>query len=111
MRGRGEHLMISRMILVGLVAVLGVSLPSRSESDGWLSSAHDWVIAQLADWDTYTPGEDGCISMPEVSAPLPRNAARKAGGADVKAPAAFEVIPVADDRANRLADELNRLSE
>jgi hypothetical protein len=98
------------MILVGLVAVLGVSLPSRSESGGWLSSAHNWVIAQLAEWDTYTPGEDRCVVL-EAPEPLPRGATRAAGRTNIPSPVTFRPIPIADDRDNRLADELNRLSE
>ena len=70
--------MISRMILVGLVAVLGVSLPSRSESGGWLTSAHDWVMTQLAEWDTYTPEEDGCFIVTEEPDSLPQGATQAA---------------------------------
>ncbi len=103
--------MISRMILVGLVAVLGVSLPSRSESGGWLTSAHDWVMTQLAEWDTYTPEEDGCFIVTEEPDPLPQGATQATAHANTTASFAFDFIPVANDLAKGLADELNRLAK
>jgi hypothetical protein len=98
--------MLSRMILVGLVAVLGVSLPSRSDSGSWLTPAHDWVIAQLADWDTYTPGKDCGFIATEAPDPLPREATRAPERTNTTTSVAFDPIPV----TNGLADELNRLA-
>jgi hypothetical protein len=103
--------MISRMILVGLVAVLGVSFPSQSESGGWLTSAHDWVVAQLAEWDTYMPGDECCIVVTEVSESSPRVLTPAAGRTSTTASVAFQPIPTVDDGANRIADELNRFGE
>ena len=103
--------MISRMILVGLVAVLGVSLPSRSESGDWLTSAHAWAIAQLAEWDAYTPGEELSLIVPEVPDSSPREAPQAATRPNTPASVAFEPIPVGDDLHNGLADELNRMAE
>ncbi len=85
--------MLSRMILVGLVAVLGVSLPSRSESVGWLTSAHAWVLTQLAEWDTDTPGEDGGFIVTEVLNTLPSVAARAATRTNTTASVVFETHP------------------
>ena len=103
--------MLSRMILVGLVAVLGVSLPSRSESVGWLTSAHAWVIAQLAEWDTDIPGEDLGLIVTEVPDPSPREATPAETRTNTKASVAFELIPIDDDLDTGLADELNRMAE
>jgi hypothetical protein len=103
--------MISRMVLVGLVAVLGVSLPSRSEPGGWLTSAHDWVVAQLVEWDTYTPGEECCVTVTELPDLSPWGATLTQGRANTTASVTFEPIPAADDRDNRIADELNRFGE
>jgi hypothetical protein len=103
--------MLSRMILVGLVAVLGVSLPSRSEPSGWLTSAHAWVIAQLAEWDTDAPGEDGCFLVVEALDSSPGEATQAETRTNTKASVAFEPIPIDDDVDNGLADELNRMAE
>jgi hypothetical protein len=103
--------MISRMILVGLVAVLGVSLPSRSESGGWLTSVHAWAIAQLAEWDTYTSGEDLGFIVTETPDSSPREATQAATCSNTTASVAFEPIPVDDNRDTGLAYELNRMAE
>src|SRR5437762_359530 len=58
---RGERAMVLRLVLVGMVAALGVSVPSRPECESWFNSAREWVSAQLADWDTWRPSEaDSC---------------------------------------------------
>jgi hypothetical protein len=57
----GGRSMVSRLLLVGMVATLGVTLPSRSECEGWFSSVQSWASAQLADWDAWQPREgDPC---------------------------------------------------
>ena len=101
--------MLSRMILVGLVAVLGVSLPSRSESGGWLTSAHEWVIARLAEWDTYTPREDVFI-VGETLDSSTGKATQAETCTNTTTSVPFEPIPLGDlDIA--LADELYRMAE
>jgi hypothetical protein len=103
--------MISRMILVGLVAVLGVSLPSRSEPTNWWTSARVWVTTQLAEWDADTPGEDFCLIVTEAPDSPPREAIRAAARTNTPASVAFEPIPVDDELDTGLADELNRMAE
>src|SRR5438270_33709 len=66
---RGEHAMISRLVLVGIVAALGVSVPGRPECESWFNSAREWASAQLADWDTWRPSE--ADSRRVADAPVP----------------------------------------
>jgi hypothetical protein len=49
--------MMLRLALVGIVAALGVTLPSQTDCDHWLLSSERWVSSVLADWDTWTPRE------------------------------------------------------
>ncbi len=49
--------MMTRLVLVGLVAALGVTLPSRPDCDRWISSTQRWASRVLADWDTREPHE------------------------------------------------------
>jgi hypothetical protein len=68
---RGERTMMLRLVLVGLVAALGVSLPSRRDGESWLESARIWASAQLADWDTWRPqGSDSC-RLADAPIPVP----------------------------------------
>src|SRR5829696_8515531 len=72
-RYRGEEQMVLRLVLVGLVAGLGLSLPDRRERDAWGYSAQRWVNARLAEWDTGTTTDSGAfvlVSEPdEATAP------------------------------------------
>jgi hypothetical protein len=57
--------MFARLVLVGLVAALGVTLPSRLECDRWMSSAQNWACRVLADWDTWKPRESDAYCLPD----------------------------------------------
>jgi hypothetical protein len=61
--------MISRLVLVGMVAALGLSIPSWSEFERGFSSFRSWTTAQLAEWDTWQPREDDSITVPEMPSP------------------------------------------
>ena len=50
--------MMLRLVLVGMVAGLGVTIPSRPVGHGWLGSAERWANALLADWDSWRPDEN-----------------------------------------------------
>jgi len=54
--------MFLRLALVGMVAALGVTLPSQPKCEQWFDSAQNWASAVLADWDTWKPreGDDDC---------------------------------------------------
>ena len=45
----------SRRILIGLIALVGVSLPIGPDGECGFTAIRDWAIGQLADWDPYTP--------------------------------------------------------
>jgi hypothetical protein len=47
--------MMLRVVLVGVVAALGVTLPSQAHCDKWFDLAQDWASSVLADWDTWKP--------------------------------------------------------
>jgi len=49
--------MFLRLALVGMVAALGVTLPSQPKCESWSGSARSWASAVLADWDTWKPRE------------------------------------------------------
>ena len=74
------------------------------------ASARVWMIAQLAEWDTYTPGEDEGYYVGGSPYSLGRGVESVATRASV--PATFEPIPVNQDLGCRpIADELNRMAE
>jgi hypothetical protein len=47
--------MFLRLVLVGMVAAMGVTLPSRWGCQHWFDSAGVWASATLAEWDTWRP--------------------------------------------------------
>jgi hypothetical protein len=51
--------MVLRLILVGLVAGLGLSLPTRRDMDTMARSAQHWMNDRLADWDPQTASGRG----------------------------------------------------
>lgn len=67
--------MVLRLILVGLVAGLGVSLPGRRDLDTLGRSAQRWVNTRLAEWDAGSSVEEGSyilIREPVIVAPRPQ---------------------------------------
>jgi hypothetical protein len=60
-RYRGERAMVLRLVLVGMVAALGVTLPSRHELETWGHSAQCWINARMAEWDTRTSIDEGAF--------------------------------------------------
>ena len=46
--------MMLRVVLVGVVAALGVSIPSQPSCEHWYDSAQAWATSLLAEWDTWT---------------------------------------------------------
>jgi hypothetical protein len=62
--------MALRLVLVGVVAGLGLTLPSGARLAAWRDSAQSWVNARLADWDASMPaGEDAFVVV--TDSPLP----------------------------------------
>jgi hypothetical protein len=49
--------MMLRLVLVGIVAGLGVTIPSPPVGLGWLGSAERWANSVLADWDSWRPSD------------------------------------------------------
>ena len=125
--------MISRLVLVGMVAALGLSIPSWSEFERGFNSFRSWTTAQLAEWDTWRPREDDSITVPEVPAPSrletspvvaspvvmgePRNGQAGVMGSSIvvrqpsRTDIAFVPITAANDLASGIADELIRMAE
>jgi hypothetical protein len=63
----GGLAMIARLVLVGLVAALGVTLPSRRDCARWMDSNQKWACALLADWDRWEPNESDAYCLPAES--------------------------------------------
>src|ERR1017187_10534153 len=53
----GDRSMMLRLALVGMVAALGVSIPSEPGSGSWFVSAEAWATSLLAEWDTWEPSD------------------------------------------------------
>jgi hypothetical protein len=47
--------MMLRLVLVGMVAALGVTIPGGTNRGGWLVSAGRWANSAVVDWDTPRP--------------------------------------------------------
>ena len=47
--------MMLRLVLVGMVAALGVTIPGGTNRGGWLVSAGRWANSAVVDWDTWRP--------------------------------------------------------
>lgn len=63
--------MVLRLLLVGLVAGLGLSLPSRSDFDTMARSAQHWMNDRLAEWDTHTSSDQGTYVFVVEPTPTP----------------------------------------
>jgi hypothetical protein len=87
--------MMTRLVLVGMVAALGITIPSWPEIQGWIGALHSWTACRLEAWDASRRSEADPVASAVMAAwRLPT----------------FEPI-VPDDRASGVADELNRVSE
>ena len=49
----GDRSMMLRLVLVGMVAALGVTIPGGTNRGGWLDSTGRWANSVLVDWDTW----------------------------------------------------------
>ncbi len=120
--------MFSRLVLVGMVAALGITVPTRLEILGWIKAAHSWTASRLADWDSARPSDDGVIvapvlpwtpieRKPDAVTPLPTGIlVALSGGGTAAESLGYRPGPslepiVADDRASGLAHERNRRAE
>jgi hypothetical protein len=116
--------MMLRLVLVGMVAALGVSIPSKPGPERWFDSAETWATSLLAAWDTWEP-TDGDENLPAgkrdhldceecrlARIRLAANAMRAVAG-DPPAPnsVAFEPIRVSEPFESDIARELNLVSE
>lgn len=87
--------MISRFFLVGIVAALGITIPTWTEIRAWMGSLHQWTATALATLDTSTFRED----HPEMLV----------GRVEPIRPVFVPIVP--DDHTSSVADELNRMAE
>ena len=126
--------MTLRLVLVGMVAALGVSIPSQPSPEHWFESAEAWATSLLAEWDTWEPTDEDetasaakrdhldCEECRLARLRLASSATRAAAGdppapkpevSPSTAPTAvlFEAIRVSLPFEWGIAYELNRLSE
>ncbi len=61
--------MTLRLVLVGMVAALGLSLPNRHACENWLGSARAWANSALVECDSWTPGHSARSSLQQTRAP------------------------------------------
>src|SRR3954451_5110943 len=59
----GVSAMTLRVILVGLVAGLGLGLPSAERVRTWGDSARDWARTQLAEFEARTATDEGAFVL------------------------------------------------
>ena len=103
--------MTLRLVLVGMVAALGVSIPSQPSCEHVFDSAEAWATSLLAEWDTWEPA-DSALTVPAANrdhldceecrlaqSRVVSNALRSAAG-DPTAPK-FEPIEVSEPFRNR----------
>lgn len=57
--------MALRLVLVGVVAGLGLSLPSGEQIRTWRVSAQNWVNTRLAAWDAEMPSDENAFILIE----------------------------------------------
>ncbi len=95
--------MVSRRILVGLVAALGLSVLGWQKIENGFCAFHFWMIARLAEWDSWRPGEkDGVlVSQWPDSSPFEVSEAAPRVDRSTVQPIAHEVRPEASGRDGR----------
>lgn len=59
-----------RFILVGLVAGLGLTLPSLDRISSFGRSAHTWANARMAEWDASMPSDEGTFVVVSEASPV-----------------------------------------
>jgi hypothetical protein len=55
--------MALRMVLVGVVAGLGLTLPTGRQFTSWKDSAQSWASARLAAWDAQMPADENAFVL------------------------------------------------
>lgn len=94
----------ARIIMVGLVAALGISMPTGSHFAYWKEAAHDWALNRLAEWDarrsvhesTFVYVADAMLdddATDVAAAPIPLEAPTAATSAPAPASPASKVEP------------------
>ncbi len=99
----------SRRILIGLVAVVGVSLPIGPDGECGFTTVRDWAIGQLADWDTYTPERGNLCIVAEL--PFSTSEGTTPVRTRTAVTASYEPILIDEDLVSGVAHELNRMAE
>jgi hypothetical protein len=99
----------SRRILIGLIALVSLSLPIWPDGVCGFTAVRDWAIGQLADWDPYTPSRDNPRIVAESTLSLSEDTVSVATGTSVSA--SYEPIPIDGDLVSGVSHELNRMAE
>jgi hypothetical protein len=58
--------MMLRVVLVGVVAALGASIPTQPGCEHWYDSAQAWTTSLLAEWDTWTVTDEAEPRLPRT---------------------------------------------
>jgi len=103
MKRLGESAMTMRMVLVGLVAALGVTIPTPTQCNQWWLSIRNVGSAALADWDHWKPHEkNGVQGVLDFAAPASCCGIPEADGRDAGVIAAHHMrLPKTNDVTSR----------
>jgi hypothetical protein len=82
-----------RLVLVGMVAILGIDLPSRRDLQDWTQAGHSWLCIELDEWNAWVPGGEALF----VAAPPPRSPSTEVDPAGTASPAPAEPTDVITD--------------
>jgi hypothetical protein len=92
LRYRGEQQMVLRLVLVGLVAGLGLSIPSRRDVEILARHAQTWLNDRLAEWDSQAPVDEGTYIIVAEPVATPERAAERAVEQPTVSDSAFAVV-------------------
>jgi hypothetical protein len=87
--------MMTRLVLVGMVAGLGITVPTRPEIQGWMNALHSWTACRLEAWDSSRRSDADPVRL---AAPAER-------------PGRVSEPIEPDDQTSGVAYELNRMSD
>lgn len=94
--------MVLRLVLVGLVAGLGLSMPSRRDVEGLARLTQTWLNDRLAEWDSQAPIDEGTYVIVAEPVATPERAAERTAVSDREFAAVVEDMVAAFAPLERL---------
>ncbi len=106
--------MISRRVLLVMIAAVGLFVPTWLEMDIRLESVPLWLVSQMAEWDSWRPAGSHSNWGNGSRDPSPPQFSLNEPGPALTVeitPVRFEAISVENADASNVADQLNRAAE